>query len=243
MIKGELNPAQLKKLRQALKQADLTPDKRKRLLWRIAKRGLIPLAKRHVKNQSAPNGQQWTKRKRGKRKLLTGLPRFLGVRENGDGSISIIFKRGAYKSRQHAGLIGYLNQYGADIQMSAATMQQRPTQTNKPATRGQARALVALGYQIPATPERNAAGRYTRPMGRLKKKRATQGWIREHLNMAQAGLIIRLLKGESPRKTWTISLPERAFLGANDDEFAAILAREMRGIQFGWSIKKQDIKR
>ncbi|ACR69435.1 hypothetical protein DBV23_15905 [Edwardsiella ictaluri] len=244
MIRGEVNAAQLKQLRQALKQADMSPAKRQRLLWRIARRGLIPLAKRHVRAQTAPDGSPWPKRRRGKRKMLTGLPKFLGVRENGDGSVTLRFGRGSYESNTHAGAIGYVNQHGADIQMSAAALRRSGTQqAGKSATRAQARTLVSLGYQVPDTPDRGADGRYKAPTTRGKKRRVSQAWICANLSMAQAGLIIRQLKGEAPKTAWTITLPARAFLGASDDEFATILARELRGIQFGWNVKKQDIKR
>ncbi|EJO4474510.1 hypothetical protein NRK37_001804, partial [Salmonella enterica] len=61
--------------------------------------------------------------------------------------------------------------------------------------------------------------------------------------MAQAGLIIRKLEGKEPLSSWTIHLPARPFLGITDDQLAASIAREMRGIRYGSDIKKQDIKR
>ncbi|WP_370550911.1 phage virion morphogenesis protein [Edwardsiella tarda] len=244
MIRGEVNAAQLKQLRQALKQADLPPAKRQRLLGRIARRGLIPLAKRHIRAQTAPDGSPWPKRRRGKRKMLTGLPKFLGTRENGDGSITLHFRRGSYESNAHAGAIGYVNQHGVDIPMSASAQpRNRASQKAKPATRGQARKLVALGYLAPNPLARGAERHHRPPTTRGKRRHVSQAWIRENLNMAQASLIIRELKGDIPKKTWTITLPARAFLGANDEEFATILARELRGIQFGWNVKKQDITR
>ncbi|HBU9965224.1 TPA: phage virion morphogenesis protein, partial [Citrobacter freundii] len=62
-IRGELNPAQLKALRDALKSLELPPAKRRRLLWRLAKYGLVAAAKRNVRNQQSPEGEAWAPRK------------------------------------------------------------------------------------------------------------------------------------------------------------------------------------
>lgn len=245
MIRAQLNEAQLKHLRRELKKAELPPAKRQRLLWRIAKRGLIPLAKRHVKNQSSPDGQAWPARKNGKRKMLTKLPRLLGVREDtGAGTVTLSFSRGDYKTRSHGGRVAYVQQHGTTINMNASMMRGNGgQQQGKPATRGQARKLLALGYVTPTTPDRGEDGRYRTPATRAKKRKVSQGWIMDNLSMPQAGLLIRQLRGDTPKKSWTITLPARAFLGASDEDFSALLARELRGIQYGYNVKKQDIKR
>lgn len=70
-----------------------------------------------------------------------------------------------------------------------------------------------------------------------------QKWICEHMNMAQAGLIIRKLEGKTPVDSWTIKIPSRSFLSITDDQLAASIARELQSIQYGSNVKKQDIKR
>ncbi|MBB9356704.1 hypothetical protein FSI32_026500, partial [Escherichia coli] len=47
MISGQLNPQQLAEAQAMLQSLDLPPKKRQRLLWRIAKHGIIAAARRH----------------------------------------------------------------------------------------------------------------------------------------------------------------------------------------------------
>ncbi len=56
---GELNKKQLAELRKSLASMELPPKKRQRLIWRLAKYGVIAAAKRHVRNQETSDGQKW----------------------------------------------------------------------------------------------------------------------------------------------------------------------------------------
>ena len=79
---GELNKKQLAELRKALASMELPPRKRQRLIWRLAKYGVIAAAKRHVRNQESPDGQKWPGRKtKRKGKMLRNLPKLLHIRE------------------------------------------------------------------------------------------------------------------------------------------------------------------
>lgn len=60
--------------------------------------------------------------------------------------------------------------------------------------------------------------------------------------MAQAGLVIRKLKGTPAKHTWTIDIPGRVFLGVSNDEFNQIIARQMQAIGFGWDVNAQNIR-
>jgi hypothetical protein len=55
--RGELNKRQLAELKKALASMELPPKKRQRLLWRMAKYGVIAAAKRNVRNQETPDGE------------------------------------------------------------------------------------------------------------------------------------------------------------------------------------------
>ncbi|EFC8352733.1 hypothetical protein CQI77_005294, partial [Escherichia coli O157:H7] len=99
MIRGELNQQQLKQMRETLAKADLPPRKRQRLLWRIAKLGIVAAAKRHQRQQAAPDGTPWEPRKRGKGKMLKGLPKLLAVREMPEiQGVRIYLKGGNYRN-------------------------------------------------------------------------------------------------------------------------------------------------
>lgn len=229
-IDGGLDKRQLKELRQALAAAELKPKQRQRLLWRIAKLGIINAARRHQRNQVTPDGQPWPKRKRGKGKMLRQLPRLLHVREMPEReAVRIYLKGGNYRNNSgpvSAGLIGAVHQEGTAIPMSAEKMP-RPDQRGKPALMSQAKRLRALGYRV------WKKGRYVKASSRQ---------IMESMSMAQAGLLIKKLRGKPTKSTWTIDIPARVFLGVNDIEFNKILARQLQAIGFGWNVNAQDIK-
>ncbi|WEF08790.1 phage virion morphogenesis protein [Klebsiella michiganensis] len=229
-IDGGLDKRQLKELRQALAAAELKPKQRQRLLWRIAKLGIINAARRHQRNQVTPDGQPWPKRKRGKGKMLRQLPRLLHVREMPEReAVRIYLKGGNYRNNSgpvSAGLIGAVHQEGTAIPMSAEKMP-RPDQRGKPALMSQAKRLRALGYRV------WKKGRYVKASSRQ---------IMESMSMAQAGLLIKKLRGKPTKSTWTIDIPARVFLGVSDTEFNKILARQLQAIGFGWNVNAQDIK-
>ncbi len=230
MIRGELNQGQLRTLREALAAEELPAKKRQRLLWRVAKNGIIAAAKRHQRNQTAPDGTPWTPRKRGKGKMLKGLPKLLAVRDMPEiQGVRIYLRGGNYRNGNKpiaAGLVGAVQQDGAHIQMKASSAPRKP-QANKPALPRQAKRLRALGYK-----ERKGK----------RWVKASSKRIMETLSMAQAGLLIRKLKGTPSKSTWTIDLPGRVFLGVSDDEFNNILAGQMQAIGFGWDVNAQDIR-
>lgn len=230
MIRGQLNKQQLDNMREALAAADLPPKKRQRLLWRVAKLGIIAAAKRHQRDQSAPDGTPWAPRKCGKGKMLKGLPRLLAVRDMPEiQGVRIYLRGGNYRNGKKpiaAGLVGAVQQDGAHIQMKASAAPRKP-QARQPALPRQAKRLRALGY-------RERKGK------RLVKPSSKK--IMESLSMAQAGLLIRKLKGTPSKRTWTIDLPGRVFLGVSNDEFNKIIARQMQAIGFGQDVTAQDIR-
>lgn len=230
MIRGELDQRQLSQMRTALTAADLPAKKRQRLLWRIAKLGIINAAKRHQREQTAPDGTAWAPRKRGKGKMLKGMPKLLAVREMPEiQGVRIYLKGGNYRNGTKpiaAGLVGAVQQDGARITMNASGAPRKP-QANRPALPRQAKRLRALGYKI------RQGKRWVKPSSKK---------IIETMSMAQAGVVIRKLRGTPSKRTWTIDLPGRAFLGVSNDEFNKILARQLQAIGFGWDVNAQDIR-
>lgn len=230
MIRGDLNQKQLKQMRAALAAADLPAKKRQRLLWRIAKLGIIVAAKRNQRNQTAPDGTPWTPRKRGKGKMLKGMPKLLAVRDMPEiQGVRIYLKGGNYRNGTKpiaAGLVGAVQQDGASINMTASGAP-RKAQANRPALPRQAKKLRALGYKM------RQGNKWVKPSSKK---------IIETLSMAQAGLLIKKLRGTPAKRTWTIDLPGRVFLGVSNEEFNKILARQMQAIGFGWDVNAQDIR-
>ena len=229
MINGQLNREQLKQLRKALKRLDLPPGKRQRLLWRLAKYGLIAAAKRNVRNQQSPDGQAWpgriTKRKG---KMLRNLPKLLRIREMPEiDAVRVYLQGGGYRNGETpvpAGVVGYAQQNGMQVRVRRNS-RSRQAEPGKLATLAQAKKLRALGYQV------KRGKRWKKPTFRE---------ITDTMPYAQAGLLIRKLSGKAVKTSWTVDLPARAFLGMSNDDFNKALVRQLQGIGFGWDVNAQD---
>ncbi|EMD4459913.1 hypothetical protein VQ286_002360 [Salmonella enterica] len=239
-VRLDFSRAQMRQIKDAIDRYDLTPAKRKRLLWRIAKNGVIGATKANAKKQHTPDDKSWPERAKGHghKKMMRKLPGMLGVRQVDNDTIKVVFRGG---KRTKAAVIAWAQQHGATIQMNRSQLKGNGKgQKSHPATKLQAKKLNALGFKAPVVVTKGRKGKYTH---RREYRAVAQKWITEHLNMAQAGLIIRKLEGKAPVDSWTIHLPARSFLGITDDQLAASIARELQGIQYGSNIKKQDIKR
>ncbi|CAI2035978.1 phage virion morphogenesis protein [Serratia quinivorans] len=230
-VSGQLNKTQLRALKKTLTENDMPKAKRQRLLYRIAKRGIIPASKRNARNQMAPDGSAWAPRKRGRRKMLRQLPKLLKVRDMPEiEAVRIYLQGGNYRTgsrRMPAGTIGAIHQDGAQMTVRATSYQGQPSQEGKQATRRQAKRLRDLGYKVWWN------GKYVKP---------AVSYITAELSMKKAGFLIKKLGNKTSKKAWTIDLPARAFLGVSDNEFNMILARQLQGIGYGWEVKAQDIK-
>ncbi len=251
-VGGELNKRQLTELRKALADMDMPPKKRQRLLWRIAKYGVIAAAKRNVRNQQSPDGQKWPGRKtKRKGKMLRNLPKLLHIREMPEiEAVRIYLQGGCYRNSNGpvpAAVVGYAHANGMSATITrehfiaSRAKKNAESEKNKPKTESesdpesevkmasaaQAKKLRALGYRV------RTGKRWKKP---------TLGEITQTMSYNQAGLLIRKLSGKAVKTSWTVELPARAFLGINDDEFNNALARQLQAIGFGWNVKAQDIK-
>jgi hypothetical protein len=188
------------------------------------------LAARHVRQQQDPNGNAWAPRKRGKRKMLRGLPKLLQIREPRQDVAEVGFKKGTMSA--HAGVIANAHQKGHTYKVTAASRRRiAPSEggKHKQATKAQARKLRELGFKRPGKRKRSY-------------RSASLGWITGHLNYAQAGLLIKKLKDEPVAESWEIHLPARPFLGANARQRQQAFARALQSIDYGWDVNKQDMK-
>ncbi|MGL5179922.1 MAG: phage virion morphogenesis protein [Aeromonas veronii] len=207
----------------------LPPKKRQRLVWRAANE-MKKLAARNVRQQQDPNGNAWAPRKRGKRKMLRGLPKLLVIHEPSQDVAELGFKKGAMNV--HAGVVANTHQKGHTYKVTAASRRRIASDggKNKQASKAQARKLRELGFKRP---------------GKRKKsyRSASLGWITGNLNYAQAGLLIKKLKNEPVKESWEIHLPARPFLGANTKQREQAFARALQSINYGWDVNKQEMKR
>lgn len=234
MTRPVINESQLRQVRRAIREAELPPAKARKLLVRIAKYGLIPAARRNVKAQRTPEGAAWAPRKRPdkasgryKNKMLLGLPKLLAIRVDGSRkSVRLFFKKGDYNTGSHGGAVAWVQQHGATIKGRATKRRDSEAMRTRPATRRQAERLLSLGFRAPV-------GAVSKKTGRRGRRKPSLKWIMENMSMAQAGLVISILKGEQKKRVWEIKIPSRAFLGASDAEFARILEAQLRSLHYG----------
>ncbi|EOV0286228.1 hypothetical protein ACOIP5_005269 [Salmonella enterica] len=237
-LHGELNKAQFKQMREMLASGELPPAKRQRLLQRIAKRGVIPAAKRHVREQKNVDGSSFAKRRYGNRSLLKGIPKFLKVHDMPSVASVRIYAAGRSYRQPHSsreisvGAVGYIQSHGVTFTVNASQMKTDAMQkaSKEPCTRRQAIRLRKLGYTVRGKKEGT-------------RRKPSTADIQASLQKGQAGVIIRSMEGRPSKNTWSITIPPRQFLGVSNEEFAQILARQLQGINFGWQTKPQDIKR
>ncbi|CDL87209.1 hypothetical protein [Xenorhabdus cabanillasii] len=222
MFSGQINEAQLKHLKNELKQLDLTPNKKQSLMIRLAKQGVIAAAKRYVARQQTPDGRAWPTRKgKRKQKMLNNLPKVLHVKPMPEiQGVRLYLRGGSYRNGKKsvtAGAVGYTQQKGYRFTIKRSQYKSSRDPQRK-ATKTQAKKLLALGYKV--------------KKGKGWKAPAQKN-ITGVMGFWRAGHLIRLLSGEEPKKTWTVDLPAREFLGINHEDFIKALERVLQGINYG----------
>lgn len=212
----------------SLKLLAMPPEQRDRLVWRAANM-VKKKSAANVRGQKTPEGDAWPARKRGKRKMLMGMPKLMYIDDKQHGVAIIKLKKG--RMDVHGALVGKVHSDGHVFQrtteQASAFKQPDPS---APASRRQARKLRELGFKRRG----KKAGHYVS---------ASIKWITENLSYNQAGLLIKKLSGKKPKRSWVIKLPARPFLGVTARERQEIFAEALRGINYGWDVKKQQMRK
>ena len=115
-----------------------------------------------------------------------------------DGSVEVSFK-GAVAKQQHDGFTKVMTAAAMARERGASVTQEDP------ATMRQAKALLAEGFRI-------------RQKGTKKWRKPSAKWIRENISQKKAGVVLRILRNEQPKKTWVTKVPARSFLGATEQQ-------------------------
>ncbi|MDK2597905.1 phage virion morphogenesis protein [Pseudoalteromonas obscura] len=225
--------------------------KRQRLMWRVANE-VRKRARANAKKQQSPDGTPWQARKGKKRgkKMLRQLPQALVISSNPNGARVYFQRAHRGKSKYHTGVIAGTHEAGKNLTISAARHKaglmrhqaRKGLKADSPATPGQAKYIVRLrGMRLLSKAEQAQKKRH-KPGTWV---RITKQWALDNLTFAQAGVIISALQGEDtqPKKaSWQVKLPERSFLGTTAQEQQQIFEQAMQGINYGWQVKKQDMK-
>lgn len=179
----------------------LPPRKRRQLLGgfgREIKRQSI----RNLKAQRDVEGRPWAPRKRGNdRKLLRRLARQVQANFVTPDFVDVGFK-GGVAFQQHEGV--------TQVMTGALMAREAGSGADEPATRKQAKELRNENYRV-------------RVKGSKKWRKPSLQWITQNLKQKQAGLILRVLREQAPKKAWITTVPGRAFLGATDAQVGAFV--------------------
>ena len=198
------------KLREQLDILAL-PPKQKRKLVRMMATDVRKQARQNIRQQRTVSGSPMAPRKdtRNKRKLLRRMGKPMVIFNKSNHEAVVGFKG------NKAGVIASKHQHGTSERMTATKAEKRagtPDYKDR-ADRKQAKSLIQEGYRLPV-PGKN---------GRTKLKRVSQKWIRENMSCGQAGLILRMMRNEKSKQSWTMTTPARPFLGADEKDAQQML--------------------
>lgn len=191
-------------LERQMRLLELPVNKRRILLYRIARKTMQNAAKR-VRTQTDLDGSTYQARRKprkDRRKMLSKLIKHVKVVNNDADKAVVGFSNGLM------GNIAAKQQYGDQQTINASDFVPRSGQSDFYASRRQAIALIMAGYKI----------------GRgQNKRRPTIRWITSHLKSSWAGVALRQLReqeGIDSHHSWTTHLPARSFLGATTAEIS-----------------------
>ncbi len=197
-------------LRRQLELLAMGPNRRRRLLYRVAQRVMKDArarVRKQVDLQGRPYADRWKPRS-DRRKMLSRLIKRMAVINNNGTQATIGFRgAGAIAAKQQ---LGHRETVTAAQNQAAAQRASGARHYDQPATKKQARALRDAGFKV------KAGGRTAR--------KATLSWITQNLTIGQAGFALRRLRewlGETSKTSWLTVLPARSFLGATDQEITA----------------------
>ncbi|OCG19631.1 phage virion morphogenesis protein [Gilliamella sp. WF3-4] len=221
-IKGELNQAQLRPLQAEIKRMNLTPEKRRRLLYRIMKNGVLAATERNIKRQKTPDGTKYSKRhSKRKAKMLSKITKNIKIKATDN--YAAAFFVGQYKSTAtksiSAGVVAKMQQDGLKVTQNKSMFENQTHNKEKGSiTARQIRRLRKLGH----THSKNK-----------KIIRSSVKWLQANLSESQAGVTIRHMMEMPEKNSWDIKIPDREFLGISDADFNKSLKRELKNINFG----------
>ena len=190
----------------------LQPARRRRVLRRMGQE-VRRRSRKNIRQQRTVEGQAMAPRKSGKKKLLKNMGKGLVVKAKAE-NVQVSWKKAGVAQ------VGYRHQHGVKEQFDAGKVVRRYGRPdyNAAATRTQAKSLLKAGFKIYAG----------KTKGRVRTRRATQGWIMKNLTLGHAGYLIRRLLGKSPARTWTVDVPERPFLGVTAADGTDLMVDALR---------------
>lgn len=170
--------------------------------------------KKNIRAQRDPDGKWWSKRKKGRRKMLRGFTKKLKHFQKDNNRVLVVgwpSRRGTVALAHHT---GEAEKSGLQQRFKQAKKAKEPKKTD-PATREQAKELRDLGYRLP-------------PQGRQKRgKKPTLKFITQNMTVAEAAKLISDLENKTPSRKWEVDRPERRLIGISPKRAAMIIKREL----------------
>jgi hypothetical protein len=193
----------------------LPPRLRRRLLNNVTKR-VRTMSRKRIRDQQNLDGSPFEARKgsgKGKKKMESGLGKLLQVtRVNSDEAAL------GWGNALTAWVAGQQHNGVSERRTAAQMKRWNRVPAGVACTDKQAKRLRRLGFRV-------------RQAGKKSLARPSVGWIQEHVNYAQAGLLIRILADEqsetSGAQSWEITLPKRQFLGATTESDTSLLINQV----------------
>ena len=229
--------------KQTLKALGLPPAKRKRLLLRVANT-IRQVSKQNITRQQTPDGKAWAarkkKRKGQKKKMLMGMKNLVVTGRVDENAAHVTLSKGAYAA--HGAVVGNFHQKGnkrTQKKHRDRSGRTKPLKMSDPCTRGQAKALKAIGWTVWA--------RRINPDAKQGRRRVpTVKWMMANMQQREVLKAFAKLKEDGFIKvkgSWQITVPPRQFMGASVDKTQQAWARAFQGIDYGWDVKPKNIKR
>ncbi|NWB99078.1 virion morphogenesis protein [Pseudomonas gingeri] len=202
-------------IRQQLDLLSLPPQLRRRLLNNVTKR-VRTMNRKRLRDQQNLDGSAFAARKdpgKGKKKMEAGLSKLLQVTRVTDDEAELGWRNALTRwvaAQQHNGV--------SERRTAAQMRRWNRVAPGLAATDKQAKRLRRLGFKV-------------RQKGRKALARPSVAWIKEHVNYAKAGLLIRILQDDQTETTgaqsWDITLPKRQVLGVGSDRETSLLVNQV----------------
>ncbi|WP_067522418.1 hypothetical protein [Endozoicomonas ascidiicola] len=210
-ISCDPNQRQFLSANQSMDLMLLTSGRRKRVLKKTATE-VRRRSRQNLGRQKTVDGQPMAGRKTGKGRMFRKLGKTMQA--------TATTKQGKVSwANAITAKIAYRHQHGVAETFNKEKMDRRYGEPdyNAPATRKQGKALLESGYRLYAGKKK----------GRTKTKKPSQRWIIENMTIGHAGYLIRQLRDEKAKRSWTVRTPARPFLGVTEKDGTRILAENI----------------
>ncbi|MGY3895453.1 phage virion morphogenesis protein [Aeromonas enterica] len=197
------------RLREQLGMLALTPKKRRALNAAIGK-AIVTANRKTIRKSQAPDGSPWAKRhSKRKDKKLSGFAKRLRSKPTAD-TLTVTL------NQPFAARIAYQHQKGNSWRMTKRSGQRTNTAHDEPCSRFQAVRLRELGYTV-----KRKQGKRTRTTKPSLK------WMQTNLTQGKAGIIIKTMRHQSSKSTWTQKAPPRPLIFEPGDPLLQRLCAEV----------------